>query len=188
MNNYNYIESKFWKILTKDHLVDLSQFHKVPFFDEVPLFARESDLAFLSEYTSEQVNTLLLRFALKFLQSVVSYEEHRAAFFAAITAWSFATSDPLIPNLFVWSGPMRRLEKRLRLDEATTPLGRKIKSRVLKLGLRDRFEVLEDRSGTPGGSHVFISYSEPPYPRFVPIGTFRKARSQAAGGRHCSPG
>jgi len=32
----------------------------------VPLFARESDLAFLSEYMSEQAKTLLLRFALKF--------------------------------------------------------------------------------------------------------------------------
>jgi hypothetical protein len=177
MNNDDNIESNFWKVLTKDRLVDLSQYHKVPFFDEVPLFARESDLAFLSQYTNEQANTSLLRFALKFLQSVVSYEEHRTAFLAAITVWSFSEPDRLIPNLFVWSGPIRRLEKSLVLDETTTPFGKKIKSQVSKLDRRDRFEVLEDRTGTPGSSRVFISYSEPPYPCFVPLGTFTKAVS-----------
>ena len=178
MKNDNNIESKFWTLLTQDHLADLSQYHKIPFFDEVSLFARESDLAFLSEYTSEQAKTLLLRFALKFLQAVVSYEEHRTPFFAAITVWSFSPSDPLIPNLFVWSGPMRRLVKSLVLDETTTPFGRQIKRQVSKLDRRDRFEVLEDRTGPPESSRVFISYSEPPYPRFVPLGTFSRAVSR----------
>src|SRR5436309_2732485 len=140
MNNNNHVESRFWKILTREHLVDLSQFHKTRCFDEVPLFSRESDIAFLSEYTSEQANTMLLHFALKFLTSVVSYEEHRTAYFAAITVWSLSESDPFIPYLFVWSGPIRRLGKKLVLDEATSPLGRKIKRLVSKLCLRNRFE------------------------------------------------
>jgi hypothetical protein len=181
MNNSNSYESEFWKILTKEHLVDLSQFHKAHFFDEVPLFSRESDIAFLSEYPTDRANAILLRFALKYLKSVVSYEEHRTAYFAAITVWSDSASDPFIPNLFVWSGPIQPLERKLILGEATSPLGRKIKGLVSKLGLRNRFEVLEDTSATHGMSHVFISQSELPYEGFVPLGKFRKGVNPVTG-------
>src|SRR5262245_39824865 len=77
MNKGENYESKFWAILTKEHLVDLSQFHKGNFFDEVPLFSRESDIEFLFVYPIHEINSILLRFALKFLKAVVSYEEHR---------------------------------------------------------------------------------------------------------------
>src|SRR5205807_1165644 len=103
INNNNY-EYKFWDILKREHLVDFSQFHRSGIFDELPLFSRESDLEFLAELTRDRANTVLLNFALKFFKSVVSYEEHRTAYFAAITVWSPSGSDPIIPNLFVWSG------------------------------------------------------------------------------------
>src|SRR5947209_473582 len=86
MNNGDDDESKLWAVLTKEHLVDLSQFHKRRFFDEVPLYSRDSDIDFLAGYTNERANRILLGFALKFLKSVVSYEEHHAPYFAAITA------------------------------------------------------------------------------------------------------
>ena len=88
MNNGNDYESKLWAVLAREHLVDLSQFHKRHFVDEVPLFSRESDIEFLSEYGTKRANSLLLNFALKFLKAVVSYEDHRSTYFAAITIWS----------------------------------------------------------------------------------------------------
>ena len=45
MNNIANYESKFWDILAKEHLVDLSQFHKSRFFDEVPLFVPVHEVA-----------------------------------------------------------------------------------------------------------------------------------------------
>jgi hypothetical protein len=167
-------ESKLWDILVKEHLADLSQFHKPRFSDEVPLFSRESDIAFLSEYPDDRTNAILLNFGLKFLKSVVSYEEHRAPYFAAITVWSFSESDPIIPNLFVWSGPIQRLEKKLALNEATTPFGKRIKGLVSKLGLRKRFDVLDDISTVEDMERVFISQLAQPYPSVVPLARFRK--------------
>jgi len=40
-------ESKFWKILEKEGLADLSQFHRFGFFDEVPFYSRHSQVSFL---------------------------------------------------------------------------------------------------------------------------------------------
>ncbi len=174
MNNIANYESEFWDILAKEHLVDLSQFHKSPFFDEVPLFSRESDIAFLSKYPEDEAGVILLRFALKFLNSVVSYEEHRAAYFAAITVWNYSETDPFIPNLFVCSGCIPRLKK-LVLNEATTQFGKRIKRLVSRLGLRARFEVLEDNSTNRDMQRVFISQYVKPYPSFVPLAYFRKA-------------
>jgi hypothetical protein len=110
--NHNNDESQFWEILTREHLVDLSQFHKPRFFDEVPFLARESDMAFLSDYPSEQANTMVLRFALKFLKSVVSYEEHLTAYFAAVTVWRLSESDPFTPICSF--GPARFIGRRKR--------------------------------------------------------------------------
>ena len=95
MNNIDDYESKFWDILKREHLVDFSQFHKSGFFDEVPLFSRDSDLEFLAKLAGDQANAILLNFALKFFKSVVSYEEHRRAFFAAITVRPYSGFVPL---------------------------------------------------------------------------------------------
>ena len=126
----NDYEAKLWAVLGREHLVDLSQFHKRNFFDEVPLFSRGSDIDFLSMYGSKRANSILLNFALKFLKAVVSYEEHRSAYFAAITVWSSTASELIVPNLFVWSGSIRRLQKKLVLDGVGTPFGRTIKRLV----------------------------------------------------------
>ncbi len=173
-NNANY-ESKLWDILAKEHLVDLSQFHSSPFFDEVPLFSRQSDIEFLSRYPEDEASVILLRFALKFFNSVVSYEKHRAAYFAAITVWNHLETDPFIPNLFVCSGRIPWLKKKLVLNEATTPFGKRIKRFVSRVDLGVRFEVLEDTSTDRDMQRIFISQLVQPYPSFVPLTKFRRA-------------
>lgn len=179
MNNIHNYESRFWEIIKRERLVDFSQFHKSGFFDEVPLFSRQTDLEFLAALGRDRANAVLLTFALKYFTSVVSYEVHRTAFFAAITVWSSSESDPLIPNLFVWSGQIRRLEKALVLHKAATPFGKRIRGLVSKLGLRRRFSTLEDTSTMPDMQRVFISQSIRPYPSFVPLSRFRKAFNPA---------
>jgi hypothetical protein len=174
MNDNSQFDSAFWKLLEKERLVDLSQFHKPGFFEEVPLFSRKSALAFLSEYAEDRANAILLGFALKFLKSVISYEEHRTPYFAAITVWDFSGGDLLVPNLFVWSGPVQRLERMLALEVPTSSFGKKVKRLVSGRGVRGQFEVLEDSATEPGMLRSFIAPSKPPYPRFVTLDRFRK--------------
>lgn len=172
-------ESRLWEILAKERLVDLSQFHRSHFFDEVPLISRDSDLDFLSDLPQEEADGILLGFALKFLKAVVSYEEHRARFVAAITVWGPGEGDRMIPNLFVWSGPARDLRSRLVLEPPTAPFARKVKRMVPhrhgKLPYQG-FEVLQDTATEPGEVRVFISFAQPPYRAFVPLREFTGAK------------
>jgi hypothetical protein len=176
MKTRSHYDSKLWEVLEKERLVDLSQFHKPRFFDEVPLYSRASEISFLAECPSAQANGILLQFALKFLRSVISYEEHRTPYFAAITIWNLSEADAVVPNLFVWSGPAQQLKGRLKLDEPRTSFGMKMKRLVSKLRLRAPFEVLEDTATTPESSRVFIAPAKPPYQGFVPLDELRKER------------
>jgi hypothetical protein len=171
----NHYESRFWQILEKNRLVDLSQFHKPHFFEEVPLYSRLADVSFLSEHSADEASAIVLRFALKFLKSVISYEQHDTPFFAAITVSNFSEGDPIVPNLFVWSNPLRELYDKLTLNAATTPFGEKIKRLVSQLHLPDRLFVFDDTSTTADISRAFIAPALPPYDGFVPIYMFCKA-------------
>lgn len=174
MKNNNNYESRFWQILEKNRLVDLSQFHKPDFFEEVPLYTRYADISFLTDYSSDEASALLLRFALKFLRSVISYEEHDTPFFAAITVSDFSAGDPIVPNLFVWSNPVSELYEKLSLQAATTPFAKKIKRFVSQSHLPDVYEVLEDLLTTPDFPRAFVAPALPPYHGFVPIYMFCK--------------
>jgi hypothetical protein len=177
MNDNNNYESGLWKLLEKEKLTDLSQFHQRGFFDEVSLYSRESDVDFLPD-DEKAASAILLRFSLKFLKAVIAYEEHRTAFFAAITVWSFSP-DPLVPNLFVWCGAIRELEDRLTLNEVRTPFGRRVKRLVSRLRLSDQFQVLEDTSTIPDSTRVFLAPTRLPYLGFVPLDTFRRPANAA---------
>ncbi len=171
MNKINSYESRLWNLLEEEKLADLSQFHQRGFFDEVPLYSRESDIDFLPG-GANAASEILLRFALKFLKSVVAYEEHRTGYFAAVTIWGFSDA-PLVPNLFVWCGAVRELVNKLTLNDVKTPFGKQIKRLVPRLRLSDQFEVLEDTSTNPDAARVFIAPAQPPYQGFMSLGTLR---------------
>jgi len=109
--NKNY-DAKLWEVLEKRKMADLSQFHQQDFFDEAPLYTRRSDVDFLPN--GETANEMLLGFALKFLNSVIAYEQHSKGYFAAITLWGFS-DDRLVPNIFAWCRPVEESEGKLPL-------------------------------------------------------------------------
>lgn len=172
MENNDY-EMRFWKVLERDHLADLSQFHKPESFDEVPLFSRERDIEFLPS-DKDKANQIVLRFALKFLRAVVAYDEDRLAYFAAITLWSHA-SDPLMPYLFAWSGDALKLKKELSLAPPTTSFAKKIRKLLAKVDLTGAFALSEDTATLSGETRVFIAPERPPYRGFVPLSAFHKS-------------
>lgn len=165
-------ESRLWEILAREGLADLSQFHRPKLVAEIPLFRKRSDLAFLVENSVLAVDSVLLGFALKFLKSVIAYEEHRSTYFAAVTARAIDSDQWIVPSLFVWSGTepqAKRLRKVLMLDRVTTPFGRRIKRLVPNGASRPRFDVLEDRTTISGTSRVFVSPTHAPYRNFLPL-------------------
>jgi hypothetical protein len=172
MIDTNNIESRLWKLLEKEHLTDLSQFHQPGFFDEVPLYSRQSDVDFLPDDKNE-ANEILLRFALKFLKSVVAYEQHRTGYFAAITVWNFSDAL-LVPNLFVWCDALRGLKEKLTLQAVATSFGKEMKRLTPKLDRRQLFDVLEDASTLPETTRVFIALAQPPYSGLATLDSFRK--------------
>jgi hypothetical protein len=176
MNNGAAYDSLFWKLLEKEKLGDLSQFHRPHFIEEVPLYARFSDISFLKDHSTLEGNKVLLAFSLKYLRSVIAFETHRAPYFAAITIWGGSASEPLVPNLFVWSGSTSKLADMLSLTPARTPFGQWIKRMVSRLGLQEPHQVFEDTSTCPELPRVFIGPSKRPYPSFV---TLSKLRSRA---------
>lgn len=175
-NSNNDDESKFWQVLEKNRLVDLSQFHRPGFFDEVPLYTRYADIAFLAKHSSAEASAILMRFALKFLRSVICYEEHDAPFFAAVTVSDFSEGDPIVPNLFVWSKPIRELLEKLSLEEPSTSFAKKVKRWVSQAHLPHSHAILEEKSTTSDFPRAFIAPALPPYPGFVQIYKFCRFR------------
>jgi hypothetical protein len=168
MNN-NY-DTKLWAVLERAKLGDLSQFHRQGFFDEVPLYSRESEVGFLRNGVKE--DEVLLSFALRFLRSVIAFDQHRDGYFAAITVWDFSDAL-LVPNLFVWCGPVGVLEAKLVLRKVDTEFGKRISALVPRLGLATRFSVLEDTHTDPDTARVFIAPRDRPYQGFLTLDHFR---------------
>jgi len=175
MSDANNYESGLWRLLEDKKLADLAQFHRRGFFDEVPLYTRERDIDFLPDDKSE-ANEILLRFALKYLKSIIAYEQHRTGYFAAITVWSFSVA-PLVPNLFVWCGAVRPLEEKLALAVAASPFGKQMNKLVPRLRLGDQYKVLEDTSTVADATRVFIAPERPPYQGFVTLDHFQQSAS-----------
>jgi hypothetical protein len=172
----NHYDNRLWKLLEKEQLTDLSQFHQPGSFDEVPLFSRESDIEFLLK--DDAASEILLRFALKFLKAVVAYEQHQKGYFAAITVWSLS-ADPIVPNLFVWCGDVGDLKEKLTLDAPTTAFAKQIKKLVSKLHLGEKFDIREDTSTVPDAIRVFIAPERSPYQGVASLATFRKQAKAA---------
>ena len=170
----NAFDARLWDLLEKRKLANLSQYHQRGFVDEVPLYTRRSDLDFLADHDS--ANEVLLRFALRFLQSVIAFEQHRNGYFAGITLWHFPNDQPdglLVPCLFAWCGPIRALKRKLALREVGEAFSKRIRKLVAKLRLPEPFSIGEDAEPAPGATRVFIAPAVQPYPGFATLDRFR---------------
>jgi hypothetical protein len=175
-------ESKLWKILEKEGLADLSQFHRLGFFDEVPFYSRIADVGFLRKLPRDRADSILLEFALKFLKALIWYETPSAPFFAAITVWNDPEDELIVPHLLVCSGKVReQIGERLQLHQPKKAATKRVRSLVKHLQFVDSLEVLEDSSTLAEMTRTFVGYGIPPYPNIVPLHFFEKeAQEQQA--------
>jgi hypothetical protein len=175
-------ESKLWKILEKEGVADLSQFHQPGFFDEVPFYSRTADVAFLRKLSSDRADSILLAFALKFLKALIWYETPSTPFLAAITFWNDPEDELIVPNLFVCCGKVKeRIGGCLELHQPKKAASKRIRNLLKHLQFVDSLEVLEDSSTLEDMTRTFVGYMVPPYPNIVPLHYFQKeAQKQRA--------
>ena len=168
-------ESKLWKVLEKEGLADLSQFHRDDFFDEVPFYSRLAEVSFLRDLGRDKGDAVLLQFGLKFLKALTWYEIPDRPFFAALTVWHNPDDDLIVPNLFVCCGTVQeRVGDRLALHRVKSPGSRRIEKLLSRLKIIESIQTLEDTSAAEGMTRVFIGYSVPPYPNVVPLHAFEE--------------
>ena len=168
-------ESKFWKILEKEGLADLSQFHRFGFFDEVPFYSRLSQVSFLRGLSRDGADRVLLEFALKFLKALIWYETPQWPFLASITAWNESEGEPIVPNLFICSGKVtEQLGERLHLRQPKKAATKRIRALVKQLRMVDALNVLEDDSTMADRTRAFVGFTVPPYPNIVPLHVLEK--------------
>jgi hypothetical protein len=161
-------------------LEDLSLFHRDDFFEEVPLFTRSTDIAFLARLGREDADACLLDFGLKYLDGVLRYRVPRRAFFAAITIVDYGKSQPLVPSIFVCNGGIgERLRGRLILRPPTTAFAARIASAVGSLDGPGRHRVLQDTLTVPRKTRVFVGRKGLPGP-YIDIEEFRAPEKRAA--------
>jgi hypothetical protein len=173
MTPFKTYEPELWKLLEKQKLAELSQYHQRGFFDEVPLYTRESEVRFLRELNGEGAKTLL-RFSLKFLKSIIAYEEHAKGYLAAVTFWNFTDTFP-VPNFFIACEAVRRLDESLSLRPVTSAFGKHMKKVLASVDASKRFDILEDSTTVPGTPRVLMALARPPYRGYVTLNRFRKS-------------
>jgi hypothetical protein len=173
-------ESKLWKVLEKEGLADLSQFHRNGFFDEVPFYSRTADVSFLRPLGRDKADSALLGFAMKYLKALTWYEIPDRPFLAAITVWHNPNDELIVPNLFVCNGNVgERIEENLALHQVKAAPSKRINRLLSRLQMIESHEVLEDNSTSPDSTRVFIGYSVPPYPNVVPLHVFETRLAKA---------
>ncbi len=172
-DNGKQYESSLWGVLEKNGLADLSQFHRANFYDETPLYSRLKDVDFLAHLPVKDANKALLKFSLKFLSAVISYEEHDAPYLAAITVWSGSDDAPIVPNIFVWNRHPERLWGTLELGVVRSPFAKSVKRLDSpRNGLFGLCDIYEDLAAPAQMSRVFIGPSVSPYKGFVLLHQF----------------
>ena len=167
------------KVLKKNRLAEVSQFHAPGFYDEIPLYTRESDVSFLATSPLSNGNRILLEFAVKYLESVIWYKQHKTPYFAAISVWECPSDELVVPHLFAWADSRRKLTEALRLHAVRTPFGRKIRRLVSQLASSQELDVREETSTVAEMSRVFIGPSEPLYANLMTVRMLSKRRRSA---------
>jgi hypothetical protein len=163
-----------WQVIRSEQLTDLSQFHRPNFHDEVPLYSRYEQLVFLRHLSIQDIDQVLIAFSVRFLRAVVSYQETRTPYFAAITVWNLSDHEAIVPSLFFWSGQIKPLKQALSLKPVVNDWGKRLQNIVEEEDMSKKLLVLQDVDTEPGVSRVFISYKKPPYKAFVPLGRFQE--------------
>lgn len=161
------IADRFEAVLREEALADRSMFDAAGFFDELPLYSRYRQVAFLSRFGN--ADDLLIQLSLDYLQSVVEAKRSTAVCFAAITLMDHADAAFLVPNVFVCNGWVSRRLRRLRLAPPASTFATKLRGYLIHDKLSAKFAVAQDTLSSPGNVRVFIGFCKAPSEDILPL-------------------
>lgn len=173
---------RFADVLAEERLDDLSQFYREGFFDEIPLYSRSSQVAFLDALDRRTADRVILGLGLTYLDELVQFGHPAAEFLAAVTVFDFGKNERLVPGIFVCHGKVDEVLKgRLRLRAPKSVFGARVSRIVSELGGAERYEVLQDTLSVPRKVKVFIGCKSHPDPQMVAISAFKGRDREARG-------
>jgi hypothetical protein len=179
MNIAPELKYRFESVLKEEQLDDRTFLDAAGFFDELPLYSRYRQIAFLSRYGD--VNELLLKLSLNYLDSIIDQKRSLAECFAAITVWDHGNTEYIVPNIFVCNGWISRRLSRLRLAPADSAFAKSL-SRTLKVANgSSEFVLAQDTISSPGSTRVFIAFRRARSKRVVTLDKLRQTLPGPAG-------
>lgn len=124
----NSFKADFDALLKERELDKFSTFSQSTFYDEFPLYARLSEIAFLSHLSIESANSALLVFALEYLQRLTTHISLKTPFFAAVTVWKGDDpTDPIVPRILICNDvKVHDLKNSLRLTSVNNTFAKSI--------------------------------------------------------------
>jgi hypothetical protein len=159
------LTTRFEDLLTSERLADVSAaFGGRDFCDEVPLYSRYEQIAFLAE--SGDINRALLQLSLDYLDRILASIAPAPDGWAAISVVQDTESEPIVPAVFLCTrqGKERLSQLRLAVD-TRTELGRLVKGLVgATRPDGPAYCILEDTETVPDQVRVFVSKQMPPVP------------------------
>ena len=166
-------ESSFERVLEAQNLLDLTQFDRAGYFDELPLYSHVAQLSFLDALDRDEADAVLLGLGLDYLDRVLTYAVPRVPFLAALTCFDFGKNEPLVPAIFVCHGSVDdRLGRRLVLRTPRSAFGARVSDLLESLGGGEHHQIGEDMQTVLRKARIFLGPKTLTKPHLVGIDHF----------------
>lgn len=169
MNLPDSARQKLEAVLRDEKLDDRSRYDAPGFFDEIPLYSRYRQVAFLQKYGDPE--KLLIEFALEYLESIAQAKRSPAECFASITVMEHQDAELIVPCIYLCNGRIKSRLRTLRLARPLSKFAAALKSSLEHLGSRSRYALAQDTISAPGHVRVFIGFRKPVVENMITLRT-----------------
>lgn len=147
---------KLEAVLRDEKLDDRSRYDTPGFFDEIPLYSRYRQVAFLRKYGDPE--QLLIEFALEYLESIARAKRSPTECFASITVMEHQDAELIVPCIYICNGRIKSRLRTLRLARPSSKFAAALKSSLEELNATSRYALAQDTISAPGHVRVFIGF------------------------------
>jgi len=165
----------FADLIREEGLADPAQFLKDGFFDEIPFYSRYDQLPPAEAAGHAEVDVILIKSCLDYLDRLLSNGRPTAPLLAAITVVREGRGEPIIPSLFACYG-LEQVQSALRglpLLRPRSSLGLHLGKMLKTIGASDGYGLLQDSATVPGRPRIFIVGRHPPFPEVIGLDELR---------------
>lgn len=167
---------KLEAVLRDEKLDDRSRYDAPGFFDEIPLYSRYRQVAFLRKYGDPE--KLLIEFALEYLASVARAKRSPTECFASITVMEHPDAELIVPCIYLCNGRIKSRLRTLRLARPLSKFAASLKRSLEELSPTSRYALAQDTISAPGNVRVFIGFRKPVVENVITLRTLTEMLSK----------